>query len=369
MNKRFWSKHYWKVILGTLLALNLAVQTPIMDHVTQYADKLSNAVRQSNKTSTSDTLTRYLSSGKHFGVATQTWYLSDGQYSKVANSNFDMVTPEYQMKMSEIQSTKGVFRFNEADDFVNWAKKNNKLVRGHTLIWHDALPSWVENGNYSRDQWIEILKNHITQTVRHFKGKIYAWDVVNEAFYTNGDYRPSVWYTNIGPEYIEMAFRFARAADPNVKLFYNDFDAEVTNEKSNAIYNMIKSLKAKGVPIDGIGFQTHLAINGVNYNDMQANFKRFAALGLDTDITEMDVVTHTFQGTHEQKLAAEAEVYKNVFNMFLKLPSAKSFVVWGLRDDHSWLNTDTGYQEYPLLFDNDYNPKPAYTALLNLVKR
>nr|QZX57720.1 endo-1,4-beta-xylanase [Paenibacillus sp. R14] len=306
--------------------------------------------------------------GKHIGVATQSWYLTDKNYAKIISNEYDMLTPEYQMKMSEVQAQRGVFDFTEADKLVKFARDNNMLVRGHALIWHDALPSWVLDGKFTRDEWIQILRDHITTTVKHFKGKIYAWDVVNEAFWTNGQYRPSIWYTNIGPEYIELAFRYAHEADPNAKLFYNDFDTEVTNSKSTAEYQMVKQLKAKGVPINGVGFQTHLTIDGVNYADMKQNFQRFAALGVDTDITEMDLISHTFKGTFQAKMKAEADVYANVYKIALSLPSVKSFVTWGLKDDHSWLNQDTGYQEYPLLLDNSYNKKPAYDAILKLLK-
>lgn len=358
-------KHFWKAAILSLLALNLFIKTSFLDVVSNLTDELSNRV---HNVTTSGLKDAAQAKGKHIGVATQSWYLTDSQYASTLTNEYDIITPEYQMKMSEIQDQRGVFDFTEADKIVDFAKRKNLLVRGHALIWHDALPAWVINGNFSKAEWIQILKDHITKTVTHFKGKIYAWDVVNEAFWTNGDYRPSIWYTNIGPEYIEMAFRFAHEADPAAKLFYNDFDTEVTNTKSNAMYQMIKSLKDKGVPINGVGFQTHLTTAGLDYNDMKNNFQRFANLGLDTDITEMDVITHNFNGTFDEKMKAEADVYSNVYKIALSLPSCKAFITWGLKDDHSWLNDDTGFQEYPLLFDNSYNKKPAYTAILNLLK-
>ncbi|BBH22986.1 beta-xylanase [Paenibacillus baekrokdamisoli] len=359
-------KHFWKATILSLLALNLFFKTSFLDIVSDFADDLSNRV---HNMSTSGLRDAAAAKGKHIGVATQSWYLTDSKYSSLLSNEFDIITPEYQMKMSEIQDQRGVFDFTEADKIVDFAKRKNILVRGHALIWHDALPSWVVNGNFSKTEWIQILKDHITTTVSHFKGKIYAWDVVNEAFWTNGDYRPSIWYTNIGPQYIEMAFKFAHDADPSAKLFYNDFDTEVTNAKSNAMYQMIKSLKSKGIPIDGVGFQTHLTTDGVNYNDMTNNFQRFAKLGLDTDITEMDVISHVFKGSFEAKMKATADVYSNVYKIALSLPSCKVFMTWGLKDDHSWLNEDTGFQEYPLLFDNSYNKKPAYTAMESLLKK
>ncbi|WP_258171072.1 endo-1,4-beta-xylanase [Paenibacillus sp. R14(2021)] len=305
---------------------------------------------------------------KHIGIATQSYYVNDAQYASVLTREFDILTPEYQMKMGQVQPQQGVFDFGEADKLVSFARKNNMLIRGHALIWHQSLPDWVVNGHFTKEQWIQIMKDHITKTVSHFKGEIYAWDVVNEAFYQNGAFRPTVWYDNIGPEYIDLAFQFAHEADPNAKLFYNDFDTEVTNPRSNAIYKMVTGMKARGVPIDGIGFQTHLKIEGVDYSEMKKNLKRFGDLGLDTDITEMDIVTHTFAGTQEERLQAQAKVYSGVIQVAMSLPSCKSVVFWGLKDGNSWLNKYTGFSEYPLLFDNNYDKKPAYEATLNQLK-
>jgi endo-1,4-beta-xylanase len=354
-------KNYWKAGITILLILNLFLQPSLID----LAAKLSNQLMNQVNTNSGPSLKAFAEQkNKHIGIATQSYYVNDTQYASVLNHEFDIITPEYQMKMGQVQPQHGVFKFDEADKLVSFAMKNNLLVRGHALIWHQSLPDWVVNGKFTRDQWIEIMRDHITQTVSHFKGKIYAWDVVNEAFWQNGAYRPSVWYNNIGPEYIALAFKFAHEADPGAKLFYNDFDTEVANDRSNAIYKMVKNFQAKGIPIDGIGFQSHLTIKGVNYEEMKKNFQRFADLGLDTDITELDIVTHTFTGTQEEKLQAQADVYSHVIDVALSLPSVKSIVFWGMKDGQSWLNKYTGYAEYPLLFNNSYEKKPAYTAIL-----
>ncbi|AEI39529.1 endo-1,4-beta-xylanase [Paenibacillus mucilaginosus] len=373
-------KRTWNIAVTSLLTINLLAAASFADFTASTA-MAATAVKSSAATSsvakTSNkkeqkavTLKEAAQAkGKHIGVATQSWLVNKSEYAAVLNQEFDTITPEYQMKMGVIQKQKGIYNFSEADALVDFALKNNKIVRGHTLVWHSSLPSWVENGKFTREEWIAILKDHITKTVQHFKGKVYGWDVVNEAFWQNGQYRPTVWYNNIGPEYIEMAFRFAHEADPQAKLYYNDFSSEVKNEKSDAIYKMLKDLKSKGVPIDGIGFQTHLTIDGLNYNDMKTNFQRFAALGLDTDITEMDLVTHTFQGTMEQKMNAAAAVYGNVMKVALSLPSCKFFIAWGLNDSQSWLNEDTGFSEYPLLFDDSFGKKPAYNAVMEQLRK
>ncbi|RUS42605.1 endo-1,4-beta-xylanase [Cohnella sp. AR92] len=361
-SKAYWQKNYWKAGVAVLLAVNLFLPRSLIDLANSVSDQLANKVNtQQSGPSLREAAKKQ---GKLIGIATQSWYLNDKTYSSVVEHNFNILTAEYQMKIGQIQPQRGAFNFTEADKIVDYAEKNDMLVRGHALVWHQSLPDWITSGQYSRDEWIEILRDHITTTVSHFKGRIYAWDVVNEAFYQNGDYRPSIWYTNIGPEYIDLAFQFAHEADPNAKLFYNDFDTEVANPRSDAIFGMVKSMKQRGIPIDGVGFQTHLKIPGVNYELMKQNLNRFGKLGVDTDITEFDVITHTFDGAEQNMLEAQADVYRNIMDVVMDTPSVKSIVIWGLKDNQSWLPNYTGQNEYPLLFDNSYNSKPAYTAFL-----
>ncbi|MCL6592050.1 MAG: endo-1,4-beta-xylanase, partial [Firmicutes bacterium] len=195
----------------------------------------------------------------------------------------------------------------------------------------------------------------------HFKGKIVVWDVVNEAFNEDGSYRASFWYNKLGKSFIENAFIRARAADPGAKLIYNDYNLEATGSKSNAAYNMLKDFKSRGIPVDGIGFQMHLDIQyGFNYNDFASNMQRFADLGLEIYITEMDVRVSSNPSSAE--LQTQADYYKGVIQKCMAQPAVKAIQFWGFTDKYSWVPGTFPGRGAALLFDSNYNPKPAYYA-------
>jgi endo-1,4-beta-xylanase len=283
---------------------------------------------------------------------------SDPVYKSVVSREFTMVTPEYEMKFAHIHPKEGLFNFTGADQIVDFANERNMKVRGHTLVWQEALPDWIENGQFTKDQWKNILKNHIETVMAHYKGRLYSWDVVNEAFDDNGNLRANnLWYQKIGPEYIELAFQWAHQADPDVKLFYNDSHGEEINKRSDAIYNKIKEMKKKGIQIDGIGFETHISTEGLNYSSFSQNMDRFAELGLETDITELDVKIANHKNYNEE-LNKQADVFKKISNLCFTRQSCKTLVMWGFNDKYSWLSSES-----PLLFFQDYRKKPAYAGL------
>jgi endo-1,4-beta-xylanase len=219
-------------------------------------------------------------------------------------------------------------------------------MRGHTLLWHAQQPGWVSglSGTALRN----AMMNHVTQVATHFRGKIYAWDVVNEAFADgNGGGRRSSNLQNTGNDWIEAAFRAARAADPGAKLCYNDYNIDGVNPKSTGVYNMVADFRNRGVPIDCVGFQSHLT-NGPP-GDYQANLQRFANLGVDVQITELDIAG-----------ADQANGYAAVTRACMNVSRCTGITVWGIRDSDSWR---TG--QNPLLFDSNGNKKPAYTSVLN----
>ncbi|MBF0521999.1 MAG: endo-1,4-beta-xylanase [Candidatus Omnitrophica bacterium] len=229
--------------------------------------------------------------GKYIGTAVDIRSLKyDPECSQVLADQFNVITPANALKFDATEPGRNIFSFKDADAILNFATIHNMKMRGHTLVWYLQIPSWLAKGKHSKEDLKEILHNHIKSVVGRYKGKIYSWDVVNEAFQSNGTLRRNVWLNNIGAEYIELAFRWAHEADPNALLFYNEDGIEMRNKKSDAVYELIKKLKAKGVPIDGIGFEGHfdLAPEGTMKN-MAANIKRFAELGLETDFTEVDV--------------------------------------------------------------------------------
>ncbi|KAB8141748.1 endo-1,4-beta-xylanase [Chloroflexia bacterium SDU3-3] len=284
------------------------------------------------------------------------------QFQEVARTEFNFVTPENAMKWDATESSQNNFNFGGADTLVNFAQANNQKVHGHTLVWHNQLPNWVANGSWNSTTLTNVMYNHIDKVMNHWSdGQIYAWDVVNEAFEENGTRRSSVFQRVIGNSYIELAFRRAKAADPVTKLIYNDYNIEAINSKSNATYNMIADFKNRGVPIDGVGFQMHLTNGGIDYNSLAQNMQRFANIGVDIYITEMDVRLPT--PTNSSDLAKQATIYQGVLDVCLKQPRCKAFQVWGIPDKYSWVPSTFPGTGDALIFDNNYNAKPAYYSI------
>ena len=303
------------------------------------------------------------------GVSVAPDWLTEPAYSRLLTQNFNGVTPENAMKWEVIHPEPDVYDFSQADAIVEFAIENDLKVRGHTLVWGNQLPDWVKQGNYSREQWIEILRQHITTIVGRYNGQVYAWDVVNEAVAEDGSLFNNFWLQVIGPDYIPLAFEFAHAADPDALLFYNDNGGEGSNAKSDGIYRLVQGLKEQGVPIDGVGLQMHVGLGASPAEEeLSANLQRLADLGLQTQITEMDVRIQASDAQMEQRLAEQADIYRQVFSLCLQAPSCTAFFTWGLTDGHSWIPGYTGNPDAPLLFDENYLPKPAYDALIQLLR-
>ncbi|MFD0019721.1 endo-1,4-beta-xylanase [Streptomyces sp. NPDC058382] len=288
--------------------------------------------------------------GRYFGAAVAAGHLGESAYASTLDTEFNMVTPENEMKWDAVEGTRNTFSFGSADQIVSHAQGRGMKVRGHTLVWYSQLPGWV--GGLGADDLRSAMNNHITKVMDHYKGKIYAWDVVNEAFQDGGSgaRRSSPFEDKLGSGYIEEAFRTARAADPGAKLCYNDYNTDGQNAKSNAVYAMVKDFKQRGVPIDCVGFQSHFNSNSPVPGDYRANLQRFADLGVDVQITELDI---------EGSGSAQAAGYTEVVNACLAVSRCAGMTVWGVTDKYSWRSGGT-----PLLFDGDYAKKPAYTAVL-----
>ncbi|MEU4114206.1 non-reducing end alpha-L-arabinofuranosidase family hydrolase [Kitasatospora sp. NPDC028055] len=287
-------------------------------------------------------------SGRYFGTAVASGRLGDPAYSTILDREFKMITPENEMKWDTVEPSRGSFNFAPADSIVNHASAHGQRMRGHTLVWHSQLPDWVKSTG-DATTLRSVMNNHITQEMSHYKGKIYAWDVVNEAFSDDGSgrHRDSVFQRVLGDGFIEEAFRTARTTDPSAKLCYNDYNIENWSDaKTQGVYHMVKDFKSRGVPIDCVGFQSHFGAGGPppSYQTTLANF---AALGVDVQITELDIAQ------------APATAYAGAVQSCLNVARCTGITVWGIRDSDSWR---TG--ENPLLFDNNGNRKPAYTDVL-----
>lgn len=309
--------------------------------------------------------------GISIGTAVQMQLLgSDQSYQDLLVRHFSKVTPEYEMKFGPLHPERYRFDFTAADGIVAFAKQHDQEVRGHTLVWHESLPNWLTEGKWTRDELIAILRQHINTVVGHYQGQLAVWDVVNEAVAEDGNsLRNTVWLQKIGKEYIEMAFRFAHEVDPKARLFYNDYGGEELGKKSDAIYDLVKDLRQRNVPIDGVGLQMHVGIkNPPNPEKVAANIKRLNQLGMEVQVTEMDVKISDGIGTLPQRLAAQSQVYRNMMQVCLSAQNCKGFSLWGVNDRYSWLPRFLNKPDAPLIFDESSRPKPAYEALLEVLK-
>jgi endo-1,4-beta-xylanase len=296
--------------------------------------------------------------GRYFGSATDNPELSDSQYTQILGSEFGQITPGNTMKWQYTEPSQGQFSYGSADTIVNLAKSHSQVVRGHTLVWHSQLPGWV--GNVPAAQLLGVMRNHITNEMTHFKGQVVQWDVVNEAFNDDGTRRQSVFQQKIGDSYIAEAFKAARAADPNVKLCYNDYNTEGLGAKSDAVFNLVKSFKAQGVPIDCVGFQSHLAVGQVSAS-VQQNLQRFADLGVDVAITELDIRMDLPRTT--AKDSQQATDYSTVVKDCLAVSRCIGITIWDYTDKYSWVPSVFAGQGAALPWDENFTKKPAYNAI------
>jgi len=318
--------------------------------------------------------------GVLIGTAVDPSHLKEADYADTLRSEFSQVEPENAMKFGPIHprpnSDPNPFDFRAADDLVSFAQQNGMKVRGHTLLWHQQLSPWltegIKAGTFDAAALNSILQNHIRMVMKHYSGKVYAWDVVNEAFNEDGTMRHTPWYDQPGigvadqkTAYIEQAFRWAHEADPAAKLFYNDYDTEQVNAKSDAIYQMASDFKSRGVPLSGIGFQLHV---NLKFNDAQklasfaANLKRFSDRGLEIHITELDVA---LDSPDPVNLAAQGELYHKIAQICLQTPACKLIQTWGFTDKYSWIPEYSQHKQgWALPFDAEYKKKSAFAGIL-----
>jgi endo-1,4-beta-xylanase len=283
----------------------------------------------------------------------------DGYRTEVARE-FSSVTPENAMKWEVTEPERGKFEFDDADRIVDFARANGMRVRGHTLVWHIQNPQWLREGTFSRAELIDILHEHIARVVGRYRGRVASWDVVNEAVRDDGTLRPSLWLQRIGPEYIALAFKFAHEADPDATLFYNEIGAEGDSDKSTAVYKMLETLRARGVPVGGIGFESHFNLEGPPPT-FRRTMERFAKLGLHVAVTEADVRVRLPASGSE--LQVQADSYADALRDCLRVSACRSFTVWGFTDRYSWIpENQPGYGAATLL-DDQLDPKPAYRAV------
>jgi endo-1,4-beta-xylanase len=312
-------------------------------------------------------------------------------------ANFNSVTAENSMKWERIHPIPGKYDFAVSDSIVNYALTNKMFVVGHVLIWHSQTPDWVfqdsVGNSLTRDALISRMKEHIFTVMGHFKGRVKGWDVLNEAVNEDGSLRKSKWLEIIGKDYIQLAFEFAHAADPGAELYYNDYNNELP-DKREGIIPIIKDLKQKGVKVDGMGIQGHWHLDSPELNVIDESISKYASLGLKVMITEMEVnVLPTPPEVYGADVSQQARYletlnpypsglpdsvsnhlaqrYADLFGVLMKHKDAVTRVTfWGVNDGYSWKNDwpIKGRTNYPLLFDRNYKPKPAYFSVIKTAK-
>jgi endo-1,4-beta-xylanase len=293
---------------------------------------------------------------------------ADPTYREVLAEEFNCLVAENEMKFRYLQPERGRFTFEVADAMLDFAEANGMKTRGHTLVWQHCNPDWLEQGDYTRDELLEIMREHIQGVLPHFRGRVFAWDVVNEAVSDDHDgLREKTPWMTIGPDYLDYAFRWAHEADPDALLFYNDYDIEWVEAKFQRTLTLVRGMLDRGVPIHGVGFQYHTrAMDAPSEETVAARIAAFNALGLPVHFTELDIKVPTELGPHD--LQEQADVMAAITRTALAAQSCPAIVFWGFTDRYSWIPGFTkGAYDHTLPFDREYQPKPMYQAMARVL--
>jgi len=309
--------------------------------------------------------------------------LNDSILQDLQKSNFNSITSASDMKMNRILTSEDNYDWSRIDKIVDYAQLNNQRLFGHNLIWHSSTPKWVEEKALIDSIWLDtFMKDYITKYVSRYKGKVAAWDVVNEGLESHGgNIRKTMWYNVLGKDYIAKAFTYAHEADPNAILFYNDFNIERDTLKLNATLKLVNELKNQGVPIHGIGFQMHIRMD-IPDETIAYALKKAAATGLQIHLSEVDIIFNKHDDTRlggiqiydeitNEMKATQAEKYKNLVLMYRKIvPKEQQYGItfWDFTDRDSWINGFFNLNDWPTLYDENLEPKPAYFGFLEGLK-
>lgn len=319
----------------------------------------------------------YFTSDEYFyiGAAIEPNSLDKPDEVTLIKRHFNSLTAENVMKWSYLQLVEGTFSFDNADKIVTFAQANGMKIKGHTLCWYNQVPAWIfkdGSSTASKELVLQRLRTHITTVMTHFKGKVYAWDVVNEAIDDGSDiYKPTQWYNICGEDYIIEAFKAARAADPEATLFYNDYSA--TNAtKREKIFNLLKKLKDQNL-VDGMGLQGHWNISAPSNALIIDAFDKYKSLGIELQITELDVSVYTSDSDPQSLFTTDLATMQNIaYGRFFKLfrtykDAISGITFWGLADNHTWLDNFpvANRKNYPFLFDGTYVPKQSYFTVID----
>jgi endo-1,4-beta-xylanase len=283
-------------------------------------------------------------------------------YRRLFLAHYRSATPELVMKMDALAAAPGRIDFTEADAFVRWARRHELAVHGHALVWGGQVPAWVKERDWEPGELRPWLESYVKAVVSHYRGRVDAWEVVNEPLADDGSLRRNFWLRELGPGYVADALRWAREADPGARLYVNDFNIEGRSRKTHAMLMLLERLRDERVPVDGIGLQSHLTSSfHPGRAELRSTMRRYAALGLTVDVSEMDVAT----GPGRRAALQQARIYGRVAAACRDLPACGRFTTWGFTDASTWLGT----AKRPLPFNAAGEPKPAWRAIRAALER
>lgn len=321
----------------------------------------------------SDADALYAAADFHIGVAVDVGELTvNPVYEAITRKQFNSITPENVMKAAYIQPDRGFFDWAATDSLLAYSKRHGKRVHGHTLVWHQQLPGWMEVFEGDAAAWEQLLKTHIQTIVGRYKNDILSWDVVNEAFLEDGSLRNSLWLQKLGPAYIEKAFRYAHEAAPDALLFYNDYNLESNPTKLRSVLSLLNGLRSRGIRVDGIGLQMHVSTAYPEPAQIGAALQEVAAQQYHVHVSELDVSVNPFGRVLElspKLLAQQADLLGAIVFHYRQIPSQLQFgiTLWGVSDRNSWIRYFYQRADYPLLYDDDYRPKSAYCKMKEML--
>ncbi|KAI0834527.1 carbohydrate-binding module family 1 protein [Hypoxylon sp. FL0890] len=307
----------------------------------------------------------------YFGSATDNGELSDTTYVNILKDSnmFGQITPGNGQKWQYTEPSQGSFSYASGDQIVDFAESNGQMVRCHTLVWYSQLPDWVSSGSWSTSQLTSVINTHIANEVGHYKGQCYSWDVVNEALNEDGTYRDSVFYNVLGDSYIPIAFKAAAAADPNAKLYYNDYNIEGTGSKQEAAVKIVKLVKDAGARIDGVGMQAHLIVGSVpSQSSLESAMQSYLSAGVtEVAYTELDI-RFTSLPPSDSGLQQQANDYSTVTKACLAVDACVGITIWDYTDKYSWIPSVFDGAGAALLWDENFSEKPAYSTVSSVLQ-
>lgn len=319
----------------------------------------------------SDNIGLYKFSKYPIGCAINFDFLNnDNFYRNISLQQFNSITPENIFKASFLHPSESVFDWVNADSLVRFCKINQKRLHGHTLLWHQQLPNWMNYFQGNLQQWEAMMKSHIQTIITHFKNDVKAWDVVNEAFNEDGTLRNNIWKQHLEDSYLEKAYNYAKDVDANILLFYNDYNIESNNNKRQAVLQCLNNLRNRGVKIDGIGLQMHINTYSTDQSEIANTIKLFSDNGYKVHLSEVDISVNPLSLTSINKEIAfqrQANLLGGIIKAYNQLPQRNQYGItfWGISDKDSWIPAYYNRIDYPLLYDDNYSPKPMYCALKN----